>query len=90
MPLNRLLSRGVLGLVAVLLAAPAVAGQFSVTPVRIFMAPQDRAASEEGPPAGSPTRSAIRRRPPVSRASSEDAPVATVIRHLERCRPIAG
>ena len=46
-----------------------------------------RAASEEGSPAGSSTRSAVQRRPPVSRASFEDAPVATVIRRLERCHP---
>lgn len=35
--------RGMAGLLAGVLAAPAVAGNFSVTPVRIFMEPKDRA-----------------------------------------------
>lgn len=34
-----------LGLTAAILAVPASAGQFSVTPVRIFMAPKDRAVA---------------------------------------------
>ena len=44
--LKRILTRGVPRLLAVtLLVAPAWAGQFSVTPVRIFMATKDRAVA---------------------------------------------
>lgn len=45
MHLKRYLSNAVFGLLAAALAVPAGAGQFSVTPVRIFMAPKDRAAA---------------------------------------------
>lgn len=43
--LKRVLTGSLLGLVAAGLVAPAAAGQFSVTPVRIYVAPKDRAAA---------------------------------------------
>lgn len=41
----RLWPPGVLGLLVVCLAAPASAGNFAVTPVRVYLAPRDRAAA---------------------------------------------
>jgi fimbrial chaperone protein len=43
--LKRILTGGALGLLATSLATPVWAGQFSVTPVRIYVAPKDRAAA---------------------------------------------
>lgn len=43
--LKRFLTGGVFTLLVMGLAAPAAAGQFSVTPVRIYVAPKDRAAA---------------------------------------------
>lgn len=43
--MKKILTGGVLGLLSVALVAPVLAGQFSVTPVRIFVAPKDRAAA---------------------------------------------
>jgi len=40
-----ILSAGLLGLLGISLAAPALAGVFSVTPVRIYMVPKDRATA---------------------------------------------
>ena len=43
--LKKILTGSALGLLATSLAAPVWAGQFSVTPVRIYVAPKDRAAA---------------------------------------------
>lgn len=45
MRLKKILVGSVFGLLAASLAAPLQAGQFSVTPVRIYVAPKDRAAA---------------------------------------------
>jgi fimbrial chaperone protein len=42
---DALLAAGVLGILGACYAAPAYAGNFSVTPVRIYMAPRERAAA---------------------------------------------
>jgi fimbrial chaperone protein len=42
---DTLLATGVLGILGVCFGAPASAGNFSVTPVRIYMAPRERAAA---------------------------------------------
>jgi len=45
MQMKSVLSAGLLGLLVAVLIAPAHAGRFSVTPVRIYMAPKDRAVA---------------------------------------------
>lgn len=43
--LKTIVTTGILGLLTLSLAAPAWAGVFSVTPVRIYMTPKDRAVA---------------------------------------------
>lgn len=43
--MKTILTHAVAGLLTIVVAAPVWAGQFSVTPVRIFVAPKDRAAA---------------------------------------------